>query len=105
MRREIPAELLRDTDELIALRDINPVAPVHVLIIPRKTIPRLTALSATDALIVGRMIVTATELARELGISDDGYRLVFNCGEQGGQTVEQLHLHLIGGREFNWPPG
>ena len=105
MRREIPAPLLRDTPDLIAIRDINPVAPTHILIIPKKSIPRITSLSVEDAELVGKLVVTAKELATELGLDAQGYRLVFNCGEFGGQTVEQIHLHLIGGRHCEWPPG
>lgn len=105
MRREIPAPLLRDTPDFIAIRDINPIAPTHILIIPRKSIPRLTALTADDAALVGSLVLAAKEIASELGLDADGYRLVFNCGEHGGQTVEQLHLHLVGGRPFAWPPG
>jgi histidine triad (HIT) family protein len=105
IRKEIPANLLYEDEQAIAIRDINPVAPVHILLIPKKTIPDANSISFADASAVGHLFTVAARLAEQEGIAADGYRLVINCGENGQQTVQQLHLHLIGGREFSWPPG
>jgi histidine triad (HIT) family protein len=105
IRREIPAEIVREDDELIAIRDINPVAPVHVLVIPKKTIPGISSAAQGDAELLGKLLLTAKELATQLGVADTGYRLVVNNGWHAQQTVNQLHIHLIGGRQFSWPPG
>jgi len=97
---EIPAEILYQDAKVIAFRDINPQAPTHLLIIPRKHIPSLAHLSAAGASIVGHMTGVANRLAREQGVSESGYRLVINCGKQGGQVVPHLHLHVLGGRQL-----
>ncbi len=102
---EIPARLAFEDDELIAFADIAPQAPVHLLVVPRRHVPHLFAAGPDEALLLGRMIATATRLAKEAGLSSDGFRLVFNCLEGGGQSVFHLHLHLLGGRRFDWPPG
>ena len=102
--REIPADIIHEDDLCIAFRDVNPQAPTHVLIIPRKEIPSLAELSNEDQSLVGHLLLTAKRLAAQLGLSD-GYRTVINCGRDGGQTVDHLHVHLLGGRRLTWPPG
>lgn len=105
VRRELPAEIVHEDDELLAFRDINPAAPVHVLIIPKRRIATINDARPEDAELLGRMILVAQQLARQEGLADDGYRLVFNCNPRGGQTVYHIHLHLLGGRQMDWPPG
>ncbi len=105
IKREIPANFVYEDDDVVALEDINPVAPVHILIIPKKPIPTLNDASDDDENLMGKMILTAKKIALEKGIAEDGYRLVFNCNEGAGQTVFHIHCHLLGGRYFNWPPG
>lgn len=96
----VPAEILYQDEDLVSFRDINPQAPVHLLIVPRKHIPTLNDLAEDDLYLVGRMAETAKQLARSEGISEQGYRLVVNCGDWGGQLVQHLHMHVIGGREL-----
>ena len=103
VRKEIPAQIVAETDDCLAFRDISPQAPTHVLVIPKKHVDSLIKIS--DPLIVGRMAVLAAELAKTLGVSDAGYRLVINTGDDGGQTVKHLHAHLLAGRAMHWPPG
>jgi histidine triad (HIT) family protein len=98
---EIPSDIVYRDDEVIAFRDINPQAPVHLLIIPRKHIPALTELTEADSSLTARMVNVANQLAVKEGISSGGYRLVINCGQQGGQLVQHLHLHLLGGRQLS----
>lgn len=105
IKREIPADIVYEDGEVLAFRDVNPQAPTHILIIPKKPIPTLNDLDTADAPLVGKMVLTAKKLAAENGFAEDGYRLVFNCNTRGGQTVYHLHLHLLGGRSFKWPPG
>ena len=102
-RKEIPAQIVAETDDCLAFRDISPQAPTHVLVIPKVHIDSLIKIS--DPLIVGRMALLAAELAKSLGVADAGYRLVINTGEDGGQTVHHLHAHLLAGRAMRWPPG
>ena len=102
--REIPADIVHEDDRCLAFRDINPQAPVHVLVIPKKPIDMVENMSADDAPLVGHIVHVATQLAKQLEL-DDGYRLVINNGERAGQTVFHLHLHLLGGRRLAWPPG
>ena len=97
---EIPADVLYQDEQVIAFRDINPQAPVHVLIIPRKHIPSVVELSGAESSLVENMVSIANQLAVKEGVSESGYRLVINCGEQGGQLVPHLHLHLLGGRQL-----
>lgn len=104
IERKIPAQIVYEDDRCLAFRDINPQAPVHVLIIPRKVIPTHADIQADDAALLGHLHVVAVKLAQQLGIAD-GYRLIVNCKEPAGQTVPHLHLHLLGGRQFHWPPG
>ena len=102
---KIPGDILYQDEEVVAFRDINPQATTHLLIIPRKHIPSLAHLSETDVPLVGHMTKIANSLAREHGISENGYRLVINCGEQGGQVVPHLHMHLLGGRKLSGKMG
>lgn len=102
---DIPAEIVYESDTAIAFRDINPQAPTHVLIIPRKHIATINDLEESDQAIVGSLYSAAREVALEEGFADIGYRAVMNCNEAAGQTVFHIHLHLLGGRAFAWPPG
>lgn len=102
---EIPSNKVYEDEKVYAFYDISPAAPVHVLIIPREHIPSANALTAENAPVVGHIFRVAAELAKELGIAESGYRIVNNCGEDGGQTVPHLHFHLLGGRSLAWPPG
>ncbi len=97
IRREIPADIVYEDDHLIAFRDIAPQAPVHVLFVPKTPIPRLDDLKPEQAAVVGRLVVAAADYARREGVAADGYRVVMNCNEHGGQTVYQIHLHLLAG--------
>lgn len=103
--KEVPADIVYEDDKCLAFRDINPVAPVHILVIPKKEISGLAAVKGEDHAILGHLLIKASEIAREEGLEKDGYRVVVNNGEGAGQTVEHLHLHLLGGRPFSWPPG
>jgi histidine triad (HIT) family protein len=102
---EIPATIVYENDDIVAFRDIHPQAPQHIIIIPRRAIPSLNDVEDRDAELVGKMVVVARTLAKEFGISESGYRLVFNCGPDAGQSVDHIHLHLLGGRAMAWPPG
>ncbi|MEJ2383421.1 MAG: histidine triad nucleotide-binding protein [Xanthomonadales bacterium] len=105
IEREIPADIVYETDDLLAFRDISPQAPTHILIIPKEHIRTVNDLDERHAELVGQMFLVAADLARKEGFSEDGYRLVMNCGDQGGQAVYHIHLHLLGGRQMEWPPG
>jgi histidine triad (HIT) family protein len=102
--RKIPANIVYEDDRCLAFRDINPQAPVHVLLIPRKVIPTHAEVTDADKELLGHLHIVAARLADQLGLQE-GYRLVVNCKEPAGQTVPHLHLHLLGGRTFGWPPG
>lgn len=102
---EVPAAIVYQDDRLVAFKDINPQAPGHVLVIPRRHVSTLNDLSAEDDALVGEMVRRAAAIARDLGFSDRGYRMVFNCNAEAGQTVFHIHLHLLGGRRMTWPPG
>lgn len=102
---ELPSTRVHDDDEVIAIRDIAPRAPTHVLLMPRRHIPSARELTEQDGELLGRLFAVAAGIARREGISEQGYRIVSNVGRWGGQTVEHLHFHLLGGRSFNWPPG
>ena len=104
IRGEIPARIVHDDDLCLAFHDVAPQAPVHVLVIPKRPIASLAEVRDTDAALLGHLVVVATQLARTLGLAD-GYRLVVNCGRDGGQSVDHLHVHLLGGRGLSWPPG
>lgn len=102
---EIPADIVYEDDEVLAFRDVNPHAPVHILIIPRKHISTVNDLESGDALTMGKLFSTAKSIAAQQGVSDDGYRMVVNCNEQAGQSVFHIHMHLLAGRNMSWPPG
>ena len=103
--REIPADIVHEDDEVLAFRDINPQAPVHVLFIPKRPIATLDAAQPTDAELIGRLVLAAAAWARREGFAERGYRVVMNCNADGGQTVFHIHLHLLAGRAMKWPPG
>ena len=105
IRRELPADIVYEDDEVIAFRDINPQAPVHVLIIPREEIATVNDIKPGQAELIGKMVLAAQKIAADEGIADAGYRVAMNCNEAAGQTVFHLHLHLLGGRQLAWPPG
>ncbi|MFB3132093.1 MAG: histidine triad nucleotide-binding protein [Rhodothermales bacterium] len=102
--REIPAAIIYEDDHCIAFRDINPQAPTHVLVVPRKPIPSLDDVADDEAALAGHLLLVARKLAADEGLTD-GYRVVINCGRDGGQSVDHLHVHLLGGRKLKWPPG
>ena len=103
--KEIPSSIVYEDDDVIAFKDLNPEAPVHVLVIPKKHISSLNAANSDDQQLLGKLMLTIPKIAAEQGIAESGYRVVNNCGEQGGQTVMHLHFHLLGGREMLWPAG
>ena len=102
---DIPATIVHQSDHLVAFKDITPQAPTHVLIVPRRHVGTLNDLSPADDALVGEMVRTAAAIAKESGHADRGYRTVFNCNADAGQTVFHLHLHVLGGRKMTWPPG
>ena len=101
----IPAKKVHESDDLIAFEDVNPVAPVHILIVPKKHIETINEVSDSDVELVGRLTLCAKKIASEKKLADDGYRTVMNCMEGAGQSVFHIHMHLIGGRTLLWPPG
>lgn len=105
IKGEIPSKKVYEDEKVFAFYDISPAAPVHVLLIPKEHIPSANALTAENAAVVGHIFTVAASIAKELGIAENGYRIVNNCGEDGGQTVHHLHFHLLGGRSLQWPPG
>jgi len=105
MAREIPAEILYEDDHVVAIRDINPQAPIHVLVVPRTPIPRVGEAQPDQKDLLGHLLLAAAEIARRLGLEASGYRLVINNGPDAGETVPHLHCHLLGGRSLHWPPG
>ncbi len=105
VERSLPARIVFEDDEIVAFEDAHPQAPVHTLIVPRKHLASLKDATADDAALLGRMLVVATQLARERGLETRGYRTLINTGAGAGQSVFHLHLHLLGGRVFHWPPG
>lgn len=105
IRREIPATIVYEDDLCLAFKDIQPQAPIHVLLVPKKEIASIAHLSAEDAQTLGHMMLKTKEIAVKLGIDKTGYRVVTNIGDQGGQTVHHLHFHILGGRQMTWPPG
>ena len=102
--REIPADIVYEDDQCVAFRDISPQAPTHVLVIPKQPIPSVSAIADADQTLLGHLFLVVRDLAEQLHL-DDGYRVVVNCGPDGGQTVDHLHFHLLGGRSLSWPPG
>ena len=105
MNKEIPAQIVYEDEKCLAFRDINPQAPVHVLLIPKKEIPTMNDAAPADAELLGYLMLKAPEIAKQLGVAEKGYRLVINTNEHAGQTVPHIHIHIIGGRELSWPPG
>ena len=103
--REIPATIVYEDESVLAFRDIKPQAPTHVLIIPKKPIPRITEATAEDAPLLGLLLLKAGEVAKQLGLGQSGFRLVFNNGPDAGEAVPHLHCHILGGRKLSWPPG
>jgi histidine triad (HIT) family protein len=104
-KKELPSELLHEDEQCVAFRDVNPQAPVHWLIVPKRHIARLHDLTQADQSLPGHLLLTARALAERAGVAASGYRLVVNNGDDGGQTVPHLHLHLLAGRAMRWPPG
>ena len=102
---EIKPDTVYEDDEILAFRDINPMAPTHILIIPKKHIATTNDIEAEDAELIGRMVCVAGEIAAQEGIAQEGYRLTLNCNRNGGQSVFHVHFHLMGGRQMTWPPG
>ena len=103
--KKIPAIIVFEDEEILAFHDINPQAPTHILIIPKKHIATIDEAEPIDGLLLGRMVLVAQQIAREKGFNQEGYRLVFNVNPGGGQVVYHIHLHLLGGRQMMWPPG
>src|SRR3954467_5359847 len=103
--RQIPAAIVYEDDKVIAFKDVNPKAPVHALIVPKKVIPRIADAQPDDHRVLGHLLLKAAEVARQLGVEQTGYRLVINNGPHAGESVPHLHCHIIGGRELGWPPG
>ncbi len=103
--KEIPATLVFEDERCVAFRDISPQAPLHILVIPRKAIPRIGLAMTDDEGLLGHLLLTAAQVARSEGIAESGYRLVINNGQHGGEAVPHLHVHLLGGRQLVWPPG
>lgn len=104
IRKEIPAEIVYEDNLAIAFKDVNPQAPIHILVIPKQPIAQLSDAESTDHALMGHLLLTAKRVADSAGLTD-GYRVVINTGLDGGQTVNHLHLHILGGRQMNWPPG
>lgn len=105
INKEIPAVIVYEDDHCISFRDIDPKAPQHILIVPKKEIKSLADVAEEDAPLLGHLLLKASEIAKEQGISDSGYRIVVNTNKEGGQEVSHLHLHILGGRQMTWPPG
>jgi histidine triad (HIT) family protein len=103
--KEVASDIVYEDDEVVAFRDINPQAPVHVLVVPRKHIPTLNDATPEDQPLLGKLLLVAQQLAQKLQVADGGYRLVLNVNRGAGQSVFHIHLHLLGGRVFHWPPG
>jgi histidine triad (HIT) family protein len=103
--REVPAQIIHEDDQCVAIRDINPQAPIHVLVIPKKAIPRLGEATDADEALLGHLLLTAAEIAKQEGIAENGYRVIVNQGWHAGESVPHLHVHVLGGRQMKWPPG
>lgn len=102
---DVPSDKVYEDDEFYAFRDIRPAAPVHILIVPKRHIPRISEIETDDGPLIGRMFLAANAIAGDEGIVGPGFRYVFNCNRHGGQEVYHIHLHILGGRQFSWPPG
>ena len=105
IRGELPAQIVFESEQVLAFRDVNPQAPVHILVIPKRAIGRLSAADSADQSLLGELLLAAARIAEEQGLREQGYRVVVNNGKAAGQEVEHLHLHLLGGRKLGWPPG
>ena len=105
INKELESDIVFESENIIAFRDINPIAPIHILIVPKKEIKTINDVSVNDKILLGEMIIAAKNIALKYKINKSGYRLIFNCNEDAGQTVFHIHMHLVGGRKFNWPPG
>ncbi len=105
VNKRMKSEMIHEDEELVAFKDINPQAPVHVLVVPRKHIDSVNVVTLDDMILMGKLVLVAKEIAEKNNIDGDGYRLVINNGVNGGQTVPHLHLHILGGRRMTWPPG
>ena len=105
INKEIHADILFENDKILAFRDISPQAPVHFLVIPKKEVRTINDINEEDKSLIGELFIVAKEIAKKEGISEKGYRTIFNCNEHGGQTVYHIHLHILGGRQLEWPPG
>lgn len=105
IEREIPATIVYEDDLVLAFRDIKPQAPTHVLVVPKKPIPRIAEAQPDDHKVLGHLMLKAAEVAKQLGLAQSGFRLVFNNGPDAGEAVPHLHCHILGGRQMNWPPG
>ena len=105
INKEIPSSVVYEDDNILAFNDVAPVAPVHILIIPKKEIPTINDITEEDKILIGEMFLVARKIAKNNNIDKSGYRLVFNCNHDGGQTVYHIHMHLIGGKQLSWPPG
>lgn len=105
INREIPADIVLETDELLAFRDVSPQAPTHILVIPKKHIQSINHATPEDEALLGKLVLAAQRIAGQEGLKDSGYRLVMNTNDHGGQTVYHIHLHILGGRQMTWPPG
>ncbi|MEO6801551.1 MAG: histidine triad nucleotide-binding protein [Rhodanobacter sp.] len=105
VRREIPADIVYENDDVLGFRDVNPQAPVHVLFIPKQPLATLNDATPEQAPLLGRLLLAAADYAKQEGFAEQGYRTVINCNEDGGQTVFHLHVHLLAGRRLHWPPG
>lgn len=103
--RQIPAEIVYEDDQVFAFRDIRPQAPTHILVVPKRPIPRIAEAQSTDGPLLGTLLLKAAEVARQVGLEEGGYRLVINNGRDGGESVPHLHCHILGGRPLRWPPG
>ncbi len=105
IRREIPADIVYETENVLAFKDIAPVAPIHIVIIPKPQLVSIASALPEDSQLLGELLLASAQIAREQGLEENGYRVVTNIGQNGGQTVFHLHLHLLGGRKMAWPPG
>ncbi len=103
--RQIPADIVYEDELVFAFRDIHPQAPTHILVVPKKPIPRIAEAGPEDQALLGRLLLKAAEVARSVGLGDSGFRLVINNGRDGGESVPHLHCHILGGRPLSWPPG
>ena len=105
IRKEIPAKIVFEDEDILAFHDVAPQAPVHILIIPKKEIATLNDALPSDQVLLGKLMFVAAKIAKDLGVAEQGYRTVMNCNKDGGQAVYHIHLHLLAGRKLNWPPG